>query len=75
MNELRKEVKVYNVYAKCSDSNCTGFYIENNPFIVWDNKNTTSLSDDTFSYSYICSVCSGTVIDSKKYPYQEFIEI
>jgi hypothetical protein len=75
MREERKEVKVFNVYAKCDDSTCTGYYIENDPFIIWDSKNTSTLSDDTFIYSYKCSICGSTKTDSKKYPYQEFVEI
>ncbi len=70
--EERKEVQTFNVYAKC---NCGGLYEHNVPYIVWDNKGTKSLSDDTFEYSYKCNNCSEVVISKIQYPHQEFIEI
>ena len=74
--EQKKEVRTYNIYAKCDKPNCNGTFIENNPFIVWDNNGTKGdLSDDTFQYSYVCDTCSETVISDIKYPHQEFEEI
>jgi len=80
ITEVKKEVKVYNVYATCNELvngvTCTGDYVENVPFLVWDNKGTVGdLSDDTFEYSYICDICSKVQNSQKKYPYQEFVEI
>jgi hypothetical protein len=76
IQEQKKEVRTYNVYAKCDKSNCAGTFIENNPFIIWDNNGTPGdLTDDTFNYSYICDTCSETVISHVKYPHQEFVEI
>ena len=65
------EVKTYNKTISCS---CGGNFIENNPFIIWDNKGTKDLSDDTFEYSYICDSCSEEYLTNIKYPHQEFEE-
>jgi hypothetical protein len=71
--ERKKEVKTYNVYADCS---CGGKYQRAEDFIVWNNNDTISdLSDDTFSYKYICDTCDDELITDIKYPFQEFIEI
>ena len=71
--ERKAEVKTFNVYADCS---CGGIFERAPDFIVWDNNNTVGdLSDDTFSYKYICIDCSEEIISDKKYPLQEFIEI
>jgi len=70
----KKEVRTYNIYAKCSD--CGTEMIKNDPFIVWDNNGTPGdLSDDTFEYSYKCPDCNETILSKVQYPHQEFEEI
>jgi len=80
MLEETKEVKTYNVYAKCNEiingNTCTGTYIPATNHIEWNNNGTTGdLSDDTFTYNYICDVCSSLLNSGVKYPHQKFIEI
>ena len=76
IQEVKAEVKTFNVYAKCDKNDCNGQFIKNEPFIIWNNNGTKGdLSDDSFEYSYICDTCSDIVISKIQYPNQEFIEI
>jgi len=75
MIENKIEVKVYNVEGICNINDCNGILVENIPFIIWDNKNTDDLSDDTFMYSYKCPVCNSIQTSNIKYPYQEFVPV
>jgi len=71
----KKQVTTYNVRLYCDTCVPTVEMVENVPFIIWDNKTTTSLADDTFSFMYICPTCGLLSNTDVKYPYQEFVEI
>jgi len=68
---VKTDVKVVVVELKCDSC---GAYITNKE-MLWDNKNTHDMSDDTMSYKYTCDSCGTVILDTVSYPHQEFIKV
>jgi len=64
-------VDVYTIELACDT--CGYKFTDKDLNVVWDNKNTTTLADDTMSYIYTCPTCLTVYPSDKKYPYQEFV--